>query len=1243
MYFNGTKCQLFIFSCFLSLSALAKDVKTLNAGGLQKPLCFVENKGQVLDDQAHSRSDIQFKLAGKGVSLFVGNGQLHYQFKDVIANPKQPQISTYRMDVTLLGANPSAKVTASDKLDYYENYYIPQVGPDGVSVNAYSKIVYTDVYPNIDWVLYVKDGNVEYDFVVRPGGDPKNIKLQYGGATDLSITADGSIKAVTPMGSISEKHPVAYETKTGKHVDSRFALNNNVVSFVTDKYNGSLTIDPYLQWSTYFGGTNEDVVTSVKCSAGGNTYATGYTASAGLSFGGAVYQTTNGGGTYDAFLVRYSAAGAMSFATYFGGNGNDMGMSVAVDYPGTGIFIAGSTTTSTGLGSGTAYQATNAGGTDIFLAKFGTTGARTWSTYLGGSGDDIAYSVICDSTAISNVYVGGSTQSADIASTDGTVLNGAKDGIIAKFTNAGTNAWVSYLGGDGDDEIRALAVNNNSFIVAAGQTNSSVGIATAGAYQTTLSGTNDAFVSYIKTPGFSPLTLWSTYVGGTGTEIGSGLASDFAHNIFLTGTTSSADGISSGLSYPNAAGGLNDAFLMKMDATGTVKWGTYFGGTANDNGAGVCTDAFGNITITGGTASTGLASVGAYQTALSGVSDAYVAKYNTYGQKIYSTYFGKTGNDFANSIIAEPSALGTASAIIIGGSTNSTTTFTSVGSAQATYGGGVSDGFVTKFYRDTIVGFRQLYADTVLCPGTTFTVHDTVNYNFGAGNIFKVQLSDATGSFAAPVQIGTVTSSASGAIACTIPIATTAGTGYRIRIVSTNPVTTSVDNNININIVTTLPVTTPTANTPLCVGMTLNLSDIAPYSVSSYSWAGPASFSAGIQSPSIPAVTAANAGTYTVTVTHTNNCPTSVATINVVVNSFIPPTPTDSASSPICAGSTLSLFANSNYPGTFSYHWSGPGGFTSTLQNPTIPGIAAADTGFYYVIDTLNGCPSAKDSIHVSITPTDSPNVVISVSPADTVCWGTTLHFAAVVTNGGYSPTYQWMSGPTTPIVGAIFSDYSSATIPSGTPISCIITGSVACPDKPYDTSNVITVTVLNNTPVANITASPDTFITAGATVTLHAYSTGTSIVGYVWYVNNVPVVGASSSTLVLTGITHNDTIRYEVLSNAVCANIGVSNTIVIHLNTAVGNTSPEFSNIDLFPNPNNGSFTVKGTLENVTDGVATLEVTNAIGQLVHTQLANIVNRQLEQSVKVSDMPTGIYLLRISKDGAAKTFRFMKD
>ncbi len=1239
MYFNGTKCQLLILSCFMSASLLAKDVKTLQHRSLDKPLCFVENKGQVMDGNNHFRSDVQFKLAAKGLNLFVGNAQLHYQFRKVEDRNNQPFITSYPMDVTLVGANTHAALSVDKELSYYENYFLAQTGKEGFTAHAYGKVTYKDVYPNIDWVLYVNNGEVEYDFVVREGGNPADIKIKYSGSTSLALAKDGGIVAKTPMGEVAEKQPYAFETATGKKVNAHFAIHDNVVSFETGSYNGSLTIDPYLNFCTYLGGGNDDMIAAVKVAPNSpyNIFVCGKTSSnAGFTTGG-VYQTTYGAGTYDAFVARYSAAGALSFVTYYGGAGTDDAVGIVTSASGNTIYIVGNTTTNAGAGIATLNTYRGAG--DIYIASLNNTGTtRNWGRYVGGPALDVASSIAID--AGGNIFVGGSTQSTSSISTNGTTLTGAQDGYLGKFNNAGTVQWATYYGGSIDDEVDAIAVDGSNNVVAAGTTTSVSGMTTTGAAQVILgSGSaSDGFLA--KFAGTTGNRIFGTYVGGANADRCLGVSVDAGNNIYVTGITSSTDSITAGIAYQSSIGGGSDAFVQKYTTSGTELWGTYLGGNSNEQANGIATDAYGNVVVTGYTFSTsGFSTPAAYQASFGGGGDAFVSKFTPAGQDLYTTYFGNSATDLAYGISTDPSN----TSVVIAGSSTNGTGFTSAGAAQGSFGGGAHDGFVARFLQDTIVLLRQsAFTDTLICSTGTLTVYDTTLTNFQAGNTFSVQLSDASGSFASPTVIGTSSSTATGAITCNLT-GVTPGTGYRIRIVASNPAFTSPDNNIDIHIVNSLPAATVTGTPLVCVGQTISLGITAPYIVTAYNWSGPSSFSSAAQNAVVTtsAVTA-NAGTYTVTTSH-NGCPDVNNTFAVAVNSFIPPAADDSTNSPVCLGSPIRLYATPTMAGTFSYYWTGPGGFTSTLQNPVISAASGASAGMYYVIDTLNMCPSALSAgVLVTVLPLDTPNITIAVSPNDTVCLGTSVNFTSTNTHGGYSPTYQWLSGPTTPIVGAIYSNYSTAYFSLGTAIRCVMTSNIGCPDKPTDTSNIIYMQLVDNTPVVTITATPDTFVSFGSNVTFHAIIAGYSLLPGQWYVNNTPVAD-TTTTLVLNHITHSDTVRYEVPSTMICASIGVSNTVIVRLNTAVGNVSSSEMNIDMLPNPNSGSFSLKGLVDGMDAGTLSLTVTNAVGQVVYTGTTAVKNNMVDASISMKNVTPGMYLLRVSKEGSTKVFRFIVD
>lgn len=1245
MYLNGTKCAALALGCFLSLSAIAKNAIPAVGQGVQKPLSFIENKGQFTDADGKHGNDIQFRMSTAGMNLYLGNGQLHYQFRKLQdADGANPTMKTYGMSVTLLGANPAAKVEAQEPQAYYENYYTNGTA-NGITAHAYNRVVYKEVYPGIDWVVYVKGDKVEYDFVVRPGADASKIQLQYGGATALNITADGGITAETPMGKVQEKKPYAYESMTGIPVAANFKLHNNIVSFETAKCNGTLTIDPLILWSTYFGGALEDVATGVKISGGSNTYIGGYTSSTTVGFvgTGTSIDATYNGGVYDAFITKYDPTGVRQWTTYFGGGGNDQGTCVGIDAGGGGIYLGGFTSGSTGLGAGALWHPANNGLIDGFLLKINNNGTRQWSTYYGGAGNDYVYGVTCDPA--SNVYITGRTESPATIASAGvfqTSLSGSSDAFIAKFASAsGANTYSTYYGGSGVDEGAGIACDGSNNVTITGQTNSVTNIASAGAHQAALSGANDAFIGQLNTTGTA--RLWGTYFGGTGAEQGTdAICNTVTGDVAIIGYTTSTAGIASANAHQSTyGGGVQDAFVAYFSTAGARTWSTYYGGSGLDYGEGITLDPQRNVVIAGGTFSTnGISTPGSLQPANGGNYDAFVAKFTPLGQRMWGSYFGNALYDYAFGVACD---LG--GQIVMAGHTTSTTGIASVGAAQGAYGGGTYDAFLTKLRPDTFVVINQPYTDTLICQGGPLRISYTANTPFQPGNIFSAQISNAAGVFPAmPANvIGTVAATGSGIINCTIPIATPLGTGYRIRIVASNPAFTSPDEFKNIEVRGPLPSTTPSANTPVCVGGTLNLTTTATWSISSYSWTGPAAFAAGIQSPSISGIGFANEGVYSVVTTH-NGCANGLATIAVDVNDVIPVSPVAASSAPVCQGAVLNFYADTalSVPDADSYSWTGPSGFTSTMQNPSIASVIPGDAGTYSVVGVVDGCPSAPTTLNIVISPTSFVSLSINVSPNDTVCNGTLVNFTSVPVNGGVSPTFQWMRGAT-PVVGANSSIWSSSTLTDGNSISLVMNSNALCPSPTSITSNVIKMNVITNEPTANIFASPGTSVSLGDSVTFTSavYNVGVGAT-YQWRRNSVDIPGATNNKYVRHNITTFDTITLIVTSTMGCTTspFAKSNAIVVHPNTAVNDISALLSSVELFPNPNTGQFTVKGDFAGFNTNSVSISVINPLGQVVLSSEAALQNGKLNKTISLDNVPSGMYLLQLNADGVTKTIRF---
>ena len=640
-----------IVAALFSISLFAGP-NVVNTPQQRAPLSFIENKGQVRDQDRNARPDIQFQLkAAGGLSIFVGNGAIHYQFSKAdngVNHPTQKDImkpgfkfeqTTFtmdRIDVELVGANKNAEVITDQKLDYFETHFNEfTVKQNGAIAQAYNKITYKNIYPNIDWVLYTSNGQLEHEFIVHQGGKVSDIQLKYGGAKDLKINADGSLTATTQQGIITEKAPATFQ-KDGKKVNSYFVLQNGVLSYNTDNYTGELVIDPTLLWATYFGGGGNDDANCMALDASSNVYIGGTTTStSGIATSGA-FQTTYFSGSYGAFLAKFNSAGTIQWATYYSGSGYDAFNGVSVDA--SGFVYAGGFSTSPGMGTGGTYQPSLSGYANCLLVKFNSSGARQWATYYGNS-DDLAQNIVADASG--NVYM-----SAYVTSTSGMATSGAYrmssgggwEGVVAKFSTTGSLTWGTYIGGSGDDFGQSIAIDASGNVYFGGETNSSSGIASSGAYQTVYGGGGDAFLAKFDNSG---AFQWATYYGGSGSENAGGLATDPSGNVYLASSTQSSTGIATSGAYQTTLAGTQNGYLVKFNSSGARQWGTYFGGTGSDALGQLTSDASGNIYAGGNATSTsGIATSGAYQTTYGGGSgDGVFAQFSSAGALLYSTYY----------------------------------------------------------------------------------------------------------------------------------------------------------------------------------------------------------------------------------------------------------------------------------------------------------------------------------------------------------------------------------------------------------------------------------------------------------------------------------------------------------------------------------------------------------------------------------------------------------------------------
>jgi len=419
---------------------------------------------------------------------------------------------------------------------------------------------------------------------------------------------------------------------------------------------------------------------------------------------------------------------------------------------------------------------------------------------------------------------------------------------------------------------------------------------------------------------------------------------------------------------------------------------------------------------------------------------------------------------------------------------------------------------------------------------------------------------------------------------------------------------------------------------PVCAGDTLYLSSTASTSGVAYSWAGPNSFSANTQYTFVAGSTTVASGWYVATL-NLNGCLYKDSTQATVYP--IPTTPNVSYSNPMCVGETLQL--NATTVNNATYSWTGVGGYNANTQNPTRNNMQFGDTGTYIVIATVNGCTSLAGSVKVNINPV--PFVVIFPTPGDSICVGEQVSFTALPNNHGGTPSYQWRINGV--VAGGNSVSFSSSTLNHSDIVRVDMTEYTKCLVPYTDPSNEVEMKVLPwLTPSVSISANPNRPLNVDEYVTFTATATnGGNNPKYQWKRNGQDVQGATGAVWSANTLNDNDSISVELVSNYKCPQpaAAVSNGIVVKVLTTVGSMNG-VNELTLYPNPNNGSFTLKGK---VTFGKAlSIEVTNALGQLVYRNVARTDNGVLHEELTLPQIATGVYMLKLVGDDGITVMRF---
>lgn len=709
---------------------------------------FIENKGQIIDQEGRPNPDVLYLYQGRGFKvqlrksgysyeiLSSGDQPKHHPSKRTIsmAELSKATLTSHRIDLDLLGMDANYTIAADEKNEGYLNYVWE--GKETGHVPSFNKITYKNIYPNTD-IEFIITGKEEapfkYDIILHPGADLSKIKFLCGGSDSIKRTENGIIFS-TPGGRMNENIPFSYYTDApAKNEAVNYTIDRNIISFSANNIDKQKTfvIDPSTNrlWGTFYGGSGIEYCTSIATDRSSAVYIGGYTTSSSNIASAGVYQATFNG-NFDAYLAKFDLNGVFKWGTYFGSSGIDIFYALHVD-PSGNIYASGDTNSPSGIATTGAHQTVYGGGIDdAIFVKFDSNGQRLWSTYYGGTMHDISVTITMDSNR--NVLFAGHTESTASIATSGaynTFFSGAFDVFITKFDSLGNRVWGTYYGDTGTEEAFTIDTDGSNNIFISGFTSSLFGISTGGAYQAISGGNNDAFIAKFDAAGAN--LLYGSFYGGTGDEQGTCIRIAAGGDIFLSGNTTSPNNISGPGAYQATPGSSDDGFLARFTPSGSRSWGTYFGGNDVDYISDFKFDASMNLVFAGSTESTNnISTPGAYQPALSVAMnyDGYFAKFSPTGQPKLGTYYGGSNTDYIHGLVIDNTGK-----VFVAGETQSSNVLSSPGSYMPTAAGS-GDGFLARFCmgpEPTVSPLTQ-----TVCIGNTFSISTqsgfTYQWNTGA-------------------------------------------------------------------------------------------------------------------------------------------------------------------------------------------------------------------------------------------------------------------------------------------------------------------------------------------------------------------------------------------------------------------------------------------------------------------------------------------------------------------------------
>ncbi len=598
-------------------------------------------------------------------------------------------------------------------------------------IPTYGTVNLGEVYKGIELKLKAYGNTIEKLFHVKPGGNPDTIQLKLSGSESLHVNKKGELEIETLLGTVIFTKPIAYQEIDGNRVEVevdyqiaycgqqvskcnenlkseiRNLQSKSVYGFTVASYDKSkeLIIDPLLS-STYLGSTSDDLSRTITMNSNGDIYVAGWTMSSNLPINKGAYDDSYNKGDYDAFIIKLNRdLTSMIASTYLGGEASDFINSMTIDSSGNICIVGETSSTDFPTTSGTYGASYKGGASDTFVSKLnGDLTKLLASTYVGGTSGEVGKSIALDYTG--NIFISGHTYSSDFPISNyayDSSHDGYYDIFISKLSGDLRKLKAStYLGGSGYDYGESIAVNSEGDIYITGNTWSSNFPVISGAYDTTINGTSDVFISKIK--GDLTKLITSTYLGGSDYDYGESIIIDSVRNVSVVGQTYSSNFPVTPGAYDTSKDGSCDVFVSILSENLTsLLASTFLGGSSYDYGQSITTDigktiSGGNIYVSGYTNSPDFpVTPNAYDTYKDGVTAVFISKLNSDLTRVLSsTFLGGSLRDYgySNSIVIDPSGN-----VYVAGWTESPDFPVTINAFNTSYRGGY-DAFVSKLDSD---------------------------------------------------------------------------------------------------------------------------------------------------------------------------------------------------------------------------------------------------------------------------------------------------------------------------------------------------------------------------------------------------------------------------------------------------------------------------------------------------------------------------------------------------------------